>query len=192
MKQIIVITAAGVAGFFGGILGTLAVQGREKAQTEQIIRARGFELLNHAGQVVSYWGMDEGQNAVLAFGENWPATTPPGRHPLRPGNRDDQRLAIGVIEDLPFLHLKAADGKTRTRLYLNSWGKPMFLLEDEKGPRVSLGIEQSDTGGPQDDDWTLDFGPESRARIGMYSERRNGEKLIYGIFSVRKDRLKVP
>ena len=68
----------------------------------------------------------------------------------------------------------------------------MFLLEDEKGPRVSLGIEQSDTGGPQDDDWTLDFGPESRARIGMYSERRNGEKLIYGIFSVRKDRLKVP
>ena len=59
MKQIIVITAAGVAGFFGGILGTLAVQGREKAQTEQIIRARGFELLNHAGQVVSYWGMDE-------------------------------------------------------------------------------------------------------------------------------------
>jgi hypothetical protein len=68
----------------------------------------------------------------------------------------------------------------------------MLLLEDEKGPRVSLGIEQSDTGDPQDDDWTLDFGPESRARIGMYSERRNGQRFIYGIFSVRKDHLKYP
>ena len=192
MKHILVIAIAGVTGFGGGVLGTLTIHGREQVQTAQRIRAQSFELLNQAGQVISYWGTDEGQNAVLAFGENWPAAAPPGWHPLRPGNRDDQRLAIGIIEASPFLHLKGADGKTRAWMHLNSWGKPMFSLWDETGPRVSLGVEQSDTPGPQDNDWTLDFGPESRARIGAYSEKRNGERFVYGIFSVRKDPLKYP
>jgi hypothetical protein len=105
---------------------------------------------------------------------------------------ETQRATIGVIDDDPFLYLTAADGKTRVRLYLSDYGKPILLMEDETGPRLSLGIEQSDTPGPQDNDWTLDFGPDSRARIGVYAEKEKGQRYVRGIFAVQREKMKYP
>jgi hypothetical protein len=77
------------------------------------------------------------------------------------------------------------------RMLLSTDGKPFLLMEDETGPRVSLGIEQSDTPGPDDNDWTLTFYPE-RARIGMFTEKVGGQKYVRGVFLVNKDKVKYP
>jgi hypothetical protein len=65
-------------------------------------------------------------------------------------------------------------------------------MEDETGPRVLLGVEQSDTPGPQDNDWVLDFSPDGRARIGMFTEKDGGQTYVRGLFSVNRDKIKYP
>lgn len=196
MKQILTIVAALLAGFVGGILGTRVAPARHEGSPEQIVRARSFELVNKSGQAISYWGVDKGDNAVLAFASHWPATSggphdPSGPPPQPLDNPRNQRMAIGVIDDSPFLIVRGADGKTRVRLLLSMYGKPVLLMEDETGPRVLLGVEQSDTPGPRDNDWSLAFFPE-RARIGMYTEKLGGQTYIRGSFGVRRDRAKYP
>lgn len=195
MKPIMIIVAAVLGGFVGGIAGAGIFHIHERSQSERLLRARSFELVDETGQVISYWGVDKSENAVLAFGDHWPKT-PNGTGGLsnqiaqRLDDPDNQRAAIGVIDANPFLRLRGTDGKTRVRLYLNDYAKPVLLMEDESGPRVSLGIEQSDTPGPGDGDWTLDFGPDSRARIGMYSEKDGGQSYLRGVFDVKKEKAK--
>jgi hypothetical protein len=191
-----VIVAALLAGFVGGVFGTLVMPTRKQPNPEQVVRARSFELVDEAGRVMSYWGVDKFNNAVLAFGSNWPPTPAgggvlPGHPRLRLDDPDNQRAVIGVIGDAPFLHLSAADGKTRVRLYLSSYGKPFLLMEDESGPRVALGIDQSDTPGPQDNDWALQFYPE-RAWLGMHSLKEGGQTYVQGGFSFNQDKVKYP
>jgi hypothetical protein len=190
MKQIPMIAAALVAGFVGGILGARLA----RTGDQPVVRARNFELVDASGQAIAFWGVDKGQNAVLAFGSRGlasggvrPANVLPGLE--EPGN---QLAAFGLQgNDSPLLKMSGVDGKTRARLYLSADGKPFFLLEDETGPRVSLGIEQSDTPGPDDNDWTLAFYPE-RARIGMFTEKQGGQKYIRGVFLVNRDKVKYP
>lgn len=55
-----------MAGFFGGILSSRVMPIREHTGRE-VIRARSFELVNETGEVISLWGVDQGQNAILAF-----------------------------------------------------------------------------------------------------------------------------
>ena len=196
MKHIYSVVVALLVGFIGGVIGGRINIPRERAQSEQVIRSRSFELVDERGQVISFWGIDKGQNAVLAFGSHWPSAEPgaagSGSHAqLQLDEPDDQRVAIGVIDDLPFFHMRGADGKTRVRLYLSIHGKPFLLMEDETGPRLSLGVEQSDTPGPQDNDWSLAFLPD-RARIGMYTERRGGQTYVRGSFAVHQDAVKYP
>lgn len=195
MRQTWLVVMALVAGFAGGVLSTRVMPTRAQLPTAEILRAHSFELVDGGGKTISYWGIDKGQNAVLTFGSHWPAPPPGGRsvHSVM-GLKDPetQRATIGVIDDDPFLYLTAADGKTRVRLYLSDYGKPILLMEDETGPRLSLGIEQSDTPGPQDNDWTLDFGPDSRARIGVYAEKEKGQRYVRGIFAVKREKLKYP
>jgi hypothetical protein len=183
-----VIVTALLAGFVGGILGTHVSRAREQPGVEQVVRARSFELVNQAGQTISYWGVDQGHNAVLAFGR--PGALP-GHPGLGLGDPDKERVAIGLIDDWAFLKFRGADGRTRVRLLLTDYGKPALLMEDESGPRVSLGIEQSDTPGPGDNDWTLAFYPE-RARIGMFTETESGQTYVRGIFLLNKDKVKHP
>jgi len=52
-------------------------------------------------------------------------------------------------------------------------------------------VEQSDTPGPQDNDWSLVFNPE-RARIGMYTEKSGGQTYVRGAFVVHHDKVKYP
>ncbi len=196
MKQTLLIVAALLAGFVGGVLGTRVALAHRERPPEQVVRAHRFELVNESGQTISYWGVDRADNAVLAFGSRWPASSggpndPSGRPPQPLDNPHNQQMAIGVIADSPFLKLRGPDGKTRVRLYLSSYQKPFLLMEDETGPRLLLGVEQSDTPSPQDNDWSLAFYPE-RARIGMYTEKIGGQTYVRGSFGVQRDRVKYP
>jgi hypothetical protein len=196
MKQTALIVAALVAGFVGGILGTRMIRTLEQPHPEQVVRARSFELVDHAGETIAYWGVDKGQNAVLAFGSQRP-TGPVGRDALarRPGlgldNPHNQRAALGVIDDSPFVFFRAPDGKPRMSLSLSIYGKPILVMDDETGKRMSLGAEHSDTPGPGDNDWALDFGPD-RARIGMFAREEGGQTYVRGMFSVSRDKVKYP
>src|SRR5208337_3664760 len=49
------------------------------------------------------------------------------------------------ISELVQRFLRSKNGPPRARLYLNEFEKPMLLMDDENGVRVSLGAEQSDT-----------------------------------------------
>jgi hypothetical protein len=44
------------------------VRAYQPPPAQQVIRARSFELVNEAGETISLWGVDQGGNAVLAFG----------------------------------------------------------------------------------------------------------------------------
>jgi hypothetical protein len=185
--------AALFAGFLGGIVGT-RVAGASDKDTNQVIRARRFELVDETGHAISFWGVDQGQNAVLAFGSRGlaPGGARPRNTPLGLTSPDNQLAAFGLQgTDSPLLKMSGADGKTRVRMLLSTDGKPFLLMEDETGPRVSLGIEQSDTPGPGDNDWTLAFYPE-RARIGMFTEKVGEQRYVRGVFLLNKDKVKYP
>lgn len=174
-------------------MGAMVVAGHDWGQPPKIARARAFELVDEKSRVLAYWGIDASQNVVLSFGSYWPdrplTELAPGSERLRSGR--SQRIAIGVIGDSPYLRLTGADGLTRARLLLNDYGKPVLLLDDETGPRVLLGVEQSDTPGPGDSDWSLAFLPDL-ARIGMYTEKIDGRTYAIGSFGVRRDRVPYP
>lgn len=196
MKQFFLVVAALAAGFAGGVFGSHFARIRERPQTERVVRARSFELVDEAGRAISYWGVDKAHNAVLAFSNHWhPArpkgSVPPDHAPKALDDPDNQRLVIGMVGECPFFALRGADGKTRVRLYLSFEAKPMLLMEDETGPRVSLGFEQSDTADPHHDDWSLMFIPE-RAWLGMHAREADGRRYYRGGFSVNRDWVKHP
>ncbi len=192
MKQLYLILAALLAGFFGGLLGTRVGHSRDQ-NPEAVVRARSFELLDERGQMISFWGVDQGQNAVLAFGSRGlapggdrPRNTPPGL-----SNPDNQLAAIGLLgEDSPMLKMRGADGKPRVKMLLSTDAKPVLVMGDEKGPKVSLGVEQSDTPGPEDNNWALMFAQE-RARIGMGIEKEGGQTYVRGVFFIARDKIKL-
>jgi len=193
MKYIPVILAALLAGFIGGILGTRVIRIGEQ-DLKQVVRARSFELVDEKGNTISFWGIDRGDNAVLAFGSR--GLAPGGAHPqnipLGLVNPENQLTSIGLQgADNPILKMSGADGKTRLRMLLSTDGKPVLTMEDEIRPRLSLGIEQSDTPGPDDKDWTLVFSQE-RARIGMFTEKVGGQEYVRGVLLVNKDKVKYP
>ena len=164
MKQIGLVVAALLAGFVGGILGMLVIHAREQAHPEQVVRARRFELVNESGRAISYWGLAKSQSAVLAFGSNWPATSPEAHallgHPApNLENSTNQRFVIGVSGDEPYLHMSAADGRPRLFLGVNYYGKPTLAMDDETGTRVTLGSWYTDTGGDSNF-WSLSFSPD--------------------------------
>jgi hypothetical protein len=197
MRQFFLVAAALIAGFVGGFAGFRVGLFCERSQPAQVLRAHSFELVDEAGQTSSYWGPDNGQQVVLAFGKMRSAASPGSRDAVaKPGNdlRDPnaQRTSIGLLGDsTPFIKFRGEDGKTRVRLYLSMYEKPFFLLEDETGPRISLGLEQSDTPSAEDDNWTLRFDPD-RVSMGMITEKRGGEKYVRGFLSVHPDPVKNP
>lgn len=189
MKQIVVTVAALLAGFVGGILGTLVIPTREQSHPGQVVRARSFELVNESGQAISYWGVDEGENAVLAFGRGG---APGGDPRLGLRNPHKQLAAIGLVHGGGgYLKFRGEDGETRVRLLVGGYEKPALLMEDETGPRVSLGIGPTDTPSPDNNNWSLDFAP-GRVMIGMYAERDGTKRYVRGFLSVDKGRTLYP
>jgi hypothetical protein len=104
---------------------------------------------------------------------------------------DNQRVSLGVIDDSPFLIIRGANGKQLAALGLSAFGKPALWMADETGPRVHLGVQGSDTPGPQDNDWALVFNPE-RVWLGMQTLKEGGHTYVRGGFSVNRDKLKYP
>lgn len=184
--------AALLLGFVGGIVGTLTTLHREKASIQQEVRARRFELVDGSTEVVSVWGIDHNHNPLLAFSpsgvgkEERPFEGYLG-HKLSLDDADSQRVGIGLTADGdPFFKFRGHDEKLRARLYVDSDGKPDFTLSDEKTERVVLGVLRSDTPGPQDNDWGLDFYPE-RAGIGMACVKHGAQTMLHGYFYLHKD-----
>jgi hypothetical protein len=93
------------------------------------------------------------------------------------------------MADSPFLTFRAPDGKQRMSLDLGAFQKPLLVMEDETGPRVSLGIHQSDTPSTADNDWGLFFHPDM-ARIGMSSLPEGGQEYVRGFLSISKEKRK--
>jgi hypothetical protein len=198
MKQILLISACLVAGFTGGVVSTRVVHTNERSGAAEVIRARSFELVDKTGRAISFWGVDKDDDVVLAFGarsevaQYMGRTRVPGLGPPGLKNPRNQLAAIGLqANDSPILQFNAADGWPRARWYLRDDGKPILLMDDETGPRLLLGLDQSDTPGPDDNDWALVF-DENRAWIGMKTEKVGAEKYVRGIFGVAKDRVKAP
>jgi hypothetical protein len=190
MKQIFLIMAALLAGFVGGVLGARV----SRVGSQQVVRARSFELVNEAGQAISFWGVDRGQNIVLTFGSRGPfrGSALPARPPGDLKDSDNQMAAIGLQgDDMPILTMSGADRKKRVTLSLSQDSKPALAMEDETGLRLHLGVEGTDTPGPEDNDWSLVFRPEV-ARIGLHAEKRQGQTYVQGGVFVNKDKIKYP
>jgi hypothetical protein len=197
MKNTLLILAAVVAGFIGGFVGAITARLPGPLQVPEVVRAHSFEVINATGEVSSYWGIDADRELVLAFGRTNSAetdkqTTASAKSISGPKNPDLQRAAIGLLANsAPFLKFGGNDSKPRMRLYLSEYDKPFFLLEDMTGPRIALGLEQSDTPSVEDDNWTLNFYP-NRVDLGVITEKRAGQKYVRGFFSLRKDEVQLP
>lgn len=193
MKQIVVVVASLVAGFIGGIVGSRSMPPREQATPSNLIRARGFELVDEAGQAVSFWGLNSHNTAELVFGSHWSQPPAKGRpdRPLALRDEDNQRLAIGVSGDFPFLDFRATDGSARMNLSLDEQQKPSLLMSDDYAVRVVLGIRHSDAHDPTDNSWALAFVPDV-ATLGMATLTENGQTYVAGEFWVNKNKQKYP
>ncbi|MGB9456864.1 MAG: hypothetical protein WCB12_12525 [Bryobacteraceae bacterium] len=190
MKQSLLIAAALLAGFLGGMLGTRVERARERVYPDQVIRARSFELVDAAGRPISYWGIDKRHNAVLAFGGQWD----PKHYVARTGDLTDPRYqgaVFGMVGGSPTLEFNGADGTTRLHMGLSPFEKPLLWMGDETGKRLALGVEHSDTPSAEDNDWYLRFIPD-RAWIGMYVVRDRGQQYVKGMLSVSTDKVKYP
>ena len=191
MKPIMLTAISVLAGFAGGVLGSRLNIATEQQEPERVVRARSFELVDAAGRAISIWGVNKQGHTLLAFlGSQYV----PGEKADHSFGLDDplkQRAAIGVTGDTPILTYKGADGRLRMILGLNGWQKPFLLMEDENGPRVALGVNQSDTPSVQQSDWALSFQPD-RAWIGMSSQPENGQQYVRGFVLINKDKVKFP
>ncbi len=190
MKQSLLIAAALLAGFLGGMLGARVERARERVYPDQVIRARSFELVDAAGRTISYWGIDKRRNSVLAFGGQWD----PVHYVERTGDLTDphnQGAAFGIVGGSPTLKLTGADGAIRLNMGLSCFEKPLLWMADETGKRLALGVEYSDTPSAEDNDWHLVFEPD-RAWIGMYVARDGTGKYVQGGMSVNTNKVKYP
>lgn len=187
-----VVVMALFAGFAGGVAATLVIRAREQPHPERVVRAHGFELVDDAGQAISYWGIDKQQNIVLAFGIRRDNALPERRVAVDIKDPDNQTYAIGLAgDDTPFLTMRGRDRKPRVNLLFSLYEKPVLVMADETGPRLRLGFEGSDTLTPDDNDWWLDFRPEV-ARIGFHAEKKDGKTYVQGGVYVRKDKVTYP
>lgn len=165
-----------IVGAAGGVLGRGVLSTR--SGPEAVVRAHRIELVDQAGRPIAFWGFDENDNAVLVFGRR------NGKDIHSQGN---QVLLLGIhASDNPMLQFRADDGKTRLRLYQSEEAKPILIMEDETGPRIGLGIEQSDTPSRRDNDWSLHFIPE-QTRMGMITKRVEGRSYVRGVFHVNRE-----
>ena len=195
MKTIYIVSISLMAGLVGGIVGTRLALSRESASPQKVVRATAFELIDETGQVISYWGVDKNNWAVLAFGNRWPTGLENDRSQPSPRDVEHQVMAIGVTGDERggggFLNMRAPDGKSRAQFFVNMWGKPVLMMGDETGTRMTLGHLSSDTPGPQDNDWALNFVPDS-ATIGMFELKEHGRRYVKGSFTIHRDKEEYP
>jgi hypothetical protein len=193
MRSFIHVAISLLAGLGGGILSNAILGSRQSTQPQKVLRAQSFEVVDQGGNAVAFWGVDQGHQVVLAFGGRGHAPDEAAR--TLPGgleNPANQLAAFGLQgNDSPIMRMSGADGRSRLRMYLSQDSKPILLMEDQQGPRLSLGVDSSDTPSPGDGDWTLTFLPD-RVRIGTFTEKAGGLTYVRGYFIVNKDPVRYP
>jgi hypothetical protein len=152
------------------------------------IRARRFELTDERGRTIAVWGTDSQGSAVLAFSK------PRGKDDQAAVDLDDprnQRASMGVRPwGSPWIGFMGSDAQPRLEISLRQYEKPLLVLGDQSGGRVSLGIDEGDAPGPATDDWSLTFHPEYRAAIGMVKLHGKGQKRLTGFWSINNEPMK--
>lgn len=164
-------------GFAGGATGTIFM----KSRGGDVIRAHRFELIDSAGRTSAFLGTQEDQPVLIFVGNQGGGNASSLLH---------QRALLGVAADgTPILQFRSETGTPSVRLYGNA--KPVLLLGNNTGVRVSLGLLQSDTPSINDDDWGLTFRPEL-ATIGVSAVSDPQGKYYRGFVTVRKERKPFP
>jgi hypothetical protein len=200
MKYALLFLVALLAGVAGGCLSTYALLARKLHHPEeQVIRAHRFELVNDAGRPISFWGFDKSQEAVLAFGSNDAPGAPGGssqRHSsLGLNDPYGSRVAIGVPGNAgPFLRFNGSDGQLRVLLDMDDFERPSLMMKDDNLLGLTLGSERSDTPDFRDktEHWALNFFPEERARIGMFTEQKGKQTYVTGFVTTNPYKRKYP
>lgn len=189
MKAAYIVITAFVGGLLGGVIVTQLNRTYPQVGSPEVIRAQQFELVDKNGATLAFWGTDENKNVVLAFAKTRQMSRQVQSN-LKEGK--NQRMSIGVLADgSPWIGFMGTDGHPRFQLHLTEYDKPFMMLEDENGPRVALGLDQSDTHDPADDDWTLVFDPYTeKATIGMIKDPIT--KHLYGGLWLNGRKLKLP
>lgn len=190
MKQTVLVAAALLAGFIGGVLGSRVTRAGEENQPARVLRARSFELVDEAGKVISIWGVNKHGHTLLAFLRSEHVPGEKREHSLGLDDPLNQLAAIGV-EGSAGLTFRGTDGKTRVMLGLGLWDKPGLMMADETSQRLALGLHQTDTPSAEDDIWALSFEPDV-AWIGTSPRMEHGQKYVRGVLTVNKDGVKYP
>jgi hypothetical protein len=169
MKNLVLIIAAMLAGFTGGILSQKV--SHISARTRDVtVQATRFEVVDRTGNVLASWGKDNNDNLFLGFRQ---LRTPP-----RPNS---DLLLLGVRSDgSPIMQLTGSDGQPRAALSLTIFEKPVLQLGDGKNTRILLGHASTDAPQQTDDDWALSFYraksiEASSASIGLLGLPKSGE-----------------
>jgi hypothetical protein len=177
-----------------GAVGAYAYLHLQSAKTEKatIVRASRFELTDGTGRVVAFWGIDRGNNTVLAFLPKGGAgdVGPNGglKSPAEPAGftrqNPNEAFAVGLMSSqVPFMNLVGKDGNSRALLYLTDQQKPVLHMSDGRTEgRLMLGFVSSDAPSAGDDEWALLFRGPDVAGIGSLKDPANGK--YRGYFSV--------
>lgn len=156
----------------------MRLQGVHEPQVTTV-RSTRFELVDSSGKVSAFWGVDRGNNIVLAFIQPDSGGTPPSERLNQPrqqmrltGQNPNEAFAVGMMStEVPFLNIAGKDGTSRALLYLTQQQKPLLNMADERREsRLELGFISNDAPGPEDDDWALRFREPDVAGIGSIKD----------------------
>src|SRR5579872_3224584 len=155
-----------------------------RSEKTAIVHASRFELTDSTGSVVAFWGIDRGNNTVLAFlpklnsGASPNGETKLSSEPAAFTQQDtNEAFAVGLMStQLPFMNLMGTDGSARALLYLTDQEKPVLHMSDGHSEgRLMLGFISSDAPARGDDEWALLFRRPDVAGIGSMRDPHSGK-----------------
>jgi hypothetical protein len=94
----------------------------------------------------------------------------------------------------PILAMRGPAWNESLTLMVSPESKPSLLMGDKHGLWLLLGIEQSDTHEPDDNNWGLLFGnslvyQRERVRISMVSKKDGERYIVWGYSEVNRERV---
>ncbi len=169
-----------------GALGAYAyLRFQPPTERANAVRASRFELTDENGKVLGFWGIDRGNNAVLAFIPKTARSSGTIEHSSGQARftfqNPNEAFAVGLMStDAPFMNLLGKDGRSRALLYLTEQQKPVLHMSDGLSEsRLLLGFVDNDAPSTRDDDWALLFRGPDVAGIGSIKDPANGKQRGY-------------
>ena len=169
MESLRVMAVGLIAGFLGGMLSSKLATVRPVQAESSSVRAQRFELVDEAGKLISGWGRNDGNDALIFFDEQ-------GR----------QRAVFGFSRS-PQSHMlifRGADFRLRVALTTDLRGKSALNLGDEElESRILLGFLPDDSPSLNSDAWGLVLPKNgvlsSWAGIGVSKDPVSGTQRAY-------------